>query len=103
LIDPAVKGTLNVLGSCKKAASVKRVILTSSMAAVVFTENPLSPDVVVDETSFSIPELCEKAKVLYRMYICYYFLKHLRPKFSFKYFFLLYMEIVIMCLFLKEK
>jgi len=65
LIDPAVKGTLNVLGSCKKAASVKRVILTSSMAAVVFTENPLSPDVVVDETSFSIPELCEKAKEWY--------------------------------------
>ncbi|XP_039847662.1 phenylacetaldehyde reductase-like isoform X2 [Panicum virgatum] len=67
LIDPAVKGTLNVLGSCKKAASVKRVILTSSMAAVVFTEKPLSPDVVVDETSYSIPELCEKAKALYQM------------------------------------
>uniref|UniRef100_K3ZVQ8 NAD-dependent epimerase/dehydratase domain-containing protein n=1 Tax=Setaria italica TaxID=4555 RepID=K3ZVQ8_SETIT len=65
LIDPAVKGTLNVLGSCKKAASVKRVILTSSMAAVVFTEKPLSPDVVVDETSYSIPELCEKAKEWY--------------------------------------
>ncbi|KAL6597868.1 hypothetical protein ACP70R_046673 [Stipagrostis hirtigluma subsp. patula] len=65
LIDPAVKGTLNVLGSCKKASSVKRVILTSSLAAVVFTEKPLSPDVVVDETSFSVPELCEKAKEWY--------------------------------------
>jgi nucleoside-diphosphate-sugar epimerase len=65
LIDPAVKGTLNVLGSCKKAASVKRVILTSSMAAVVFTEKPLSPDIVVDETSYSVPELCEKAKEWY--------------------------------------
>jgi hypothetical protein len=34
------------------------------MAAVVFTENPLSPGVVVDEKWFSVPELCEKAKVL---------------------------------------
>lgn len=65
LIEPAVKGTLNVLASCKKASSVKRVILTSSLATVVFTEKPLSPDVVVDETSFSIPELCEKAKEWY--------------------------------------
>jgi hypothetical protein len=64
LIDPAVKGTLNVLSSSKKASSVRRVILTSSLAAVVFTEKQLSPDVVIDETSFSIPEICEKAKVL---------------------------------------
>lgn len=44
LVDPAVKGTLNVLRSAK-AAGVKRVVLTSSMAAIsdeptdqVFTE-----------------------------------------------------------------
>jgi nucleoside-diphosphate-sugar epimerase len=65
LIDPAVKGTLNVLASCKKASSVKRVILTSSLAAVVFTENPLSPGVVVDEKWWSVPEICEKAKVMH--------------------------------------
>lgn len=65
LIDPAVKGTLNVLSSSKKASSVRRVILTSSLAAVVFTEKQLSPDVVIDETSFSIPEICEKAKEWY--------------------------------------
>jgi len=34
LIDPAVKGTLNVLESCKKAG-ITRVVLTSSSAAIV--------------------------------------------------------------------
>ncbi|MBA0677986.1 hypothetical protein Goari_019355, partial [Gossypium aridum] len=41
LVEPAVKGTLNVLGSCAKA-----------------------DDVVVDETWFSDPVVCEKLKVL---------------------------------------
>ncbi|KAK6144051.1 hypothetical protein DH2020_020871 [Rehmannia glutinosa] len=56
LIDPALKGTLNVLGSCAKTPSVKRVVLTSSMAAVYFNGKPRTPDVVVDETWWSDPE-----------------------------------------------
>ncbi|GJT85172.1 putative transcription factor interactor and regulator CCHC(Zn) family protein, partial [Tanacetum coccineum] len=36
LIDPAVKGTLNVLKSTSKVPSIKRVILTSSMATVSY-------------------------------------------------------------------
>ena len=63
LIDPAVKGTLNVLRSCAKVPSIKRVIITSSIAAVMFTGQPLAPDVVVDETWFSDPVVCEKSKV----------------------------------------
>jgi dihydroflavonol-4-reductase len=38
LVDPAVKGTLNVLRSAK-AAGVRRVVLTSSMAAI--TDEPI--------------------------------------------------------------
>lgn len=64
LINPAVKGTLNVLRSCAKVPSIKRVIVTSSMAAVAFNGKPLAPDVIVDETWFSGPSFCEKSKVL---------------------------------------
>lgn len=38
LVDPAVNGTLNVLKSCKKTNTVKRVIITSSLAAI--TDEP---------------------------------------------------------------
>ncbi|MCW7468830.1 SDR family oxidoreductase [Leptospira kanakyensis] len=34
LIDPALKGTRNVLESCNRISSVKRVVLTSSVAAI---------------------------------------------------------------------
>ncbi|KAF8398362.1 hypothetical protein HHK36_017289 [Tetracentron sinense] len=63
LIEPAVKGTLNVLGSCAKNPSVKRVVVTSSIAAVAYNSRPRTPDVVVDETWFSDPEFCKKSKV----------------------------------------
>jgi dihydroflavonol-4-reductase len=38
LVDPAVKGTLNVLASCAREPSIRRVLVTSSMAAV--TDEP---------------------------------------------------------------
>ncbi|XP_062115529.1 phenylacetaldehyde reductase-like [Humulus lupulus] len=65
LIDPAVKGTLNVLRSCAKVPSVKRVVVTSSMAAVSYNSKPLSPDMVIDETWFSDPDYCEELKLWY--------------------------------------
>ncbi|XP_058225317.1 phenylacetaldehyde reductase-like isoform X2 [Rhododendron vialii] len=67
LIDPAVKGTINVLRSCAKVPSVKRVVLTSSMAAVAYNRNMLSPGVLVDETWFSDPSFCKESKLWYQL------------------------------------
>ncbi|OAY39974.1 hypothetical protein MANES_10G138900v8 [Manihot esculenta] len=65
LIDPAVKGTLNVLKACTKVKSVKRVIITSSMATIPYNGKPLHLDVVVDETWFSDPAVCKELKLWY--------------------------------------
>lgn len=65
LIDPALKGTLNVLGSCAKHPSVKRVVLTSSIAAVSYNRKPRTPEVVVDETWFSDPDFCRASQMWY--------------------------------------
>jgi dihydroflavonol-4-reductase len=46
LVDPAVKGTRNVLGSAARAGSVRRVIVTSSMAAI--TDEPESDHVLTE-------------------------------------------------------
>ena len=63
IIDPAIKGTLNVLKSCAKVPSIKRVVITASMASVLHNGKPLTPDVVIDETWFSDPRFCEENKV----------------------------------------
>jgi nucleoside-diphosphate-sugar epimerase len=65
IIDPAVEGTLNVLRSCVKVPSVKRVVVTSSIVSVLFNGKPLSPDVVVDETWFSDLAFCKESKLWY--------------------------------------
>uniref|UniRef100_A0A2N9FS72 NAD-dependent epimerase/dehydratase domain-containing protein n=1 Tax=Fagus sylvatica TaxID=28930 RepID=A0A2N9FS72_FAGSY len=67
LVDPAVKGTLNVLRSCAKVPSIKRVIITASMASVMYNRKPLTPDVVIDETWFSDRVACEELKNWYML------------------------------------
>jgi dihydroflavonol-4-reductase len=47
LVDPAVKGTRNVVQAAAGASSVKRVIVTSSMAAI--TDEPESDHVLTEE------------------------------------------------------
>ncbi|EXB93326.1 hypothetical protein L484_015314 [Morus notabilis] len=65
LLEPAIKGTLNVLSSCSKSKSVKRVVLTSSIAAVAYNGKPRTPDVVVDETWFTDPNIARESKLWY--------------------------------------
>ncbi|KAK6119127.1 hypothetical protein DH2020_047135 [Rehmannia glutinosa] len=60
LVDPAVKGTLNVLAAAKKFG-VRRVVLTSSISAMV--PNPGWPSGrVVDETSWTDLDYCQLRK-----------------------------------------
>jgi hypothetical protein len=61
LIEPAVKGTLNVLKASLEA-KVKRVVVVSAGAAVFL--NPSWPkDQVMDETSWSDKEYCRTTQV----------------------------------------
>jgi dihydroflavonol-4-reductase len=57
LVDPAVKGTSTVLASCKKAGTVKRVVLTSSMAAI--TDEP-DGDHVLTEADWNTKSSLER-------------------------------------------
>lgn len=61
MIKPAVQGVLNVLNGCVKAKTVKRVVLTSSAAAVSI--NTLKgTDLVVDETNWTDVEFLSTQK-----------------------------------------
>ncbi|KDP36740.1 hypothetical protein JCGZ_08031 [Jatropha curcas] len=63
MIEPAVKGTLNVLKACAEA-EVKRVVVVSSGAAV--SMNPSWPKgQVMDESSWSNKEYCRTTKNWY--------------------------------------
>ncbi|XP_028096251.1 cinnamoyl-CoA reductase 1-like isoform X1 [Camellia sinensis] len=67
LIDPALKGTVNVLRSCAKIPSIKRVVLTSSMVAVFCNRKMLTPGLQMDETWFSDPLFCKESKLWYHL------------------------------------
>ncbi|XP_057765731.1 tetraketide alpha-pyrone reductase 2 [Salvia miltiorrhiza] len=64
LIDPCINGTLNVLRSCKKASSVKRVVLTSSCSSIRyrFDAEEASP---LNESHWSDPEYCKRRSLWY--------------------------------------
>ena len=62
MLDPAVKGTLNVLQSCARVSSVKRVVVTSSMASIAYNRE-LKNGVVVDESWFSEASYSVERKV----------------------------------------
>ncbi|KAJ7958012.1 Cinnamoyl-CoA reductase [Quillaja saponaria] len=63
LFEPAVKGTLNVLKACVEA-KVKRVVVVSSISAVVL--NPKWPkEKVMDESCWSDTEYCRNTQNWY--------------------------------------
>jgi len=47
LVEPAVKGTLNVFNACLKSGTVKKVVLTSSVAAI--TDSPIADHVYTEK------------------------------------------------------
>ncbi|KAL2649677.1 hypothetical protein R1flu_017805 [Riccia fluitans] len=62
MVEPAIKGTINVLKSCVKAG-VKKVVLTASSSA--FRMRPdYSADIPLAETSWSSVEFCKKVKIM---------------------------------------
>lgn len=63
ILDPAMKGTLNVLQSCKKNPALRRVVLTSS-SSTVRVRDDFNPEVPLNESSWSSVELCERLKVI---------------------------------------
>ncbi|PKI35764.1 cinnamoyl-CoA reductase 2-like [Punica granatum] len=63
MLEPAVKGTLNVLKACSEA-KIKRLVYISSTAAVIF--NPKWPeDRAKDETCWSDKEYCRATENWY--------------------------------------
>nr|GEW00366.1 tetraketide alpha-pyrone reductase 2 [Tanacetum cinerariifolium] len=64
LIDPCIKGTMNVLTSCKKAKSLKRVVLTSSCSSIRYRYDTqqVSP---LNESHWSDTEYCKQHNLWY--------------------------------------
>jgi len=52
LVDPALKGTINLLNAAKRSGTVKRVVLTSSVAAVIDNEKPV--DYIYSEKDWNL-------------------------------------------------
>lgn len=64
LIDPCVKGTLNVLKSCSKANTVKRVVLTSSCSSIRYSDSVQQAS-WYSESHWSDIEYCKRHNLWY--------------------------------------
>ncbi|KAM3323634.1 tetraketide alpha-pyrone reductase 2 isoform X1 [Capsicum chacoense] len=64
LIDPCVNGTLNVLNSCKKAPTLKKLVLTSSCSSIRYRDDAqqISP---LNESHWSDLQYCQKYNLWY--------------------------------------
>lgn len=61
MVEPAIKGTLNVLDASTQCG-VKRVVMTSSIGAVYMDPNR-DPNIIVDEACWSDLDYCKDTKV----------------------------------------
>nr|UUJ74919.1 cinnamoyl-CoA reductase [Cephalotaxus hainanensis] len=64
LIDPCVNGTINVLKSCSRSPSVKRVVLTSSCSSIRYDYNTQQIS-HLDESHWSNPDYCKQFNLWY--------------------------------------
>ncbi|GMH26225.1 hypothetical protein Nepgr_028068 [Nepenthes gracilis] len=64
LVEPCVKGTMNVLNACMRAVSVKRIVMTSSCSAIRYRDDAhrISP---LNESHWSDPEYCKRFNLYY--------------------------------------
>ncbi|XP_020251879.1 tetraketide alpha-pyrone reductase 2-like [Asparagus officinalis] len=64
MMEPAIRGTMNVLNACAKARSVKRLVLTSTCAAIRYHEDAdmISP---LNESHWSDTDYCRKYNLWY--------------------------------------
>jgi len=75
VIEPAVKGTTNVLQACLEA-KVQRVVYVSSVSAICVGPN-MPKDKVIDESYWSDKDYCRKTQVcnpipsVLMMWICH--------------------------------
>lgn len=65
MIKPTVNGVLNIMKSCKKSNTVKRVIFTSSAGTVCMEENRRTE---YDESCWSDVDFCRRVKMTGWMY-----------------------------------
>nr|AGR34043.1 dihydroflavonol-4-reductase [Ginkgo biloba] len=68
IIRPTINGTLNVMRSCAKAKSVKRVVFTSSAGTVNFTDDFQQPGKIFDENCWTNVDYCRREKMTGWMY-----------------------------------
>ncbi|KAI3729001.1 hypothetical protein L6452_17647 [Arctium lappa] len=65
ILKPAIDGTLNVLRSCKKNPSLRRVVFTSSSSTLRVRDDFDPNKVTIDESSWSSVEFCERLNIWY--------------------------------------
>lgn len=61
IVEPALKGTLNVLRACSES-NVRRVVLVSSIVSVMVNPNWTNEN-VLDESCWSDREFCRRTNV----------------------------------------